>query len=518
MHERTQTGPPLTLVWFKRDLRVTDHEPLFEAAQQGHCICLYIYEPELLHDEITHSPDVDFVNGCLHDLDRSLRERGSYLVTRHGSAVEVLERLHCETNFRRILSHQETGNGMTYRRDRAVSEWAKARCVEWRETRQQGVFRGLKNRDGWAALWERDMRSAKVPAPDVIRSPESIRSSGMITPANLGVESSARSVMQTPGERAAYSTLHSFLHERGETYQKAMSSPELGAKACSRLSPYIAYGAISVRTVYQRYLERIQSVRERQREGVGGLTHWARALSSFNKRLHWNGHFIQRLESDPSIEHTCLVRAFNGLRDDTPNDEHLDAWKCGRTGYPMVDACMRSLNATGWLNFRMRAMVVSFASYHLWLPWQLTGKYLARQFLDYEPGIHYNQLQMQSGVTGINAIRIYSPTKQAIDQDPQGNFIRQWVPELKDVPDRCIAEPHTMDMIEQVQSSFRPGATYPLPIVDHSTAVRAAKDKIFAIRRTPAAKSEAQEVLRRHGSRRKRTKPRRTSGERKSSK
>ncbi len=517
MQNSTPTRQPPTLVWFKRDLRVSDHEPLFEAARQGHCICLYIYEPEILHDEITHTPDVEFVNGCLHDLDSALRERGGYLVTRHGAAVDVLEQLHHETNFRRMLSHQETGNAKTYARDLAVKKWARNRRIEWRETRQQGVFRGLRDRDGWAALWERDMRSTMAPHPAAISCPAGIASEGILSPTALGIEATSRAQMQVPGERAAQAALHSFLFERGKAYQSAMSSPLEGADACSRLSPYIAYGAISVRTVYQRYLQRIASVRERQRQGIGGLNQWARSLSSFNKRLHWNGHFIQRLESDPSIEHNNLVRAFDGLRNETPNQAYFDAWKSGHTGYPMVDACMRFLNATGWLNFRMRAMVVSFASYHLWLPWQLTGKYLARQFLDYEPGIHYNQLQMQSGVTGINAVRIYSPTKQATDQDPEGIFIRRWVPELEDVPNRCIAEPHTIDMIEQAQTSFRPGVTYPLPIVDHNAAVRAAKDKIFAIRRTPAAKSQAQEVLRRHGSRRKRTKPRRRSGERKSS-
>ena len=517
MQSSTPTRQPPILVWFKRDLRLSDHEPLFEAAQRGPCICLYIYEPEVVADNATHAPDVEFINGCLRDLDDSLRQLGGSLITRRGRAVEVLERLQAQTGFRRIFSHQETGNAKTYARDLAVKKWAKTRRIEWRETRQQGVFRGLRDRDGWAALWERDMRSTMAPLPATLDCPAGIESEGILSPTALGMEVNSRTQMQVPGERAAQAALHSFLFERGETYQSAMSSPLEGSDACSRLSPYIAYGAISVRNVYQNYLQRIVSVRELQRQGVGGLNQWARSLSSFNKRLHWNGHFIQRLESDPSIEHHNLVRAFDGLRNETPNEAYLEAWKTGHTGYPMVDACMRFLNATGWLNFRMRAMVVSFASYHLWLPWQLTGKYLARQFLDYEPGIHYNQLQMQSGVTGINAVRIYSPTKQVTDQDPEGVFIRRWVPELEDVPNRCIAEPHTMDMIEQAQTSFRIGSSYPLPVVDHGQAVRAAKDRIYEIRRTPVAKSQAQEVLRRHGSRRKRTKPRRRSGERKSS-
>ena len=502
-------SPPPTVVWFKRDLRVSDHEPLWEAAQRGPVVALYIYEPELLVDECTHSAHYAFINGCLAELDQRLRELGGCLTIRRGEAVEVLESLRAETNFQLLVSHQETGKAVTYARDLRVKRWAQDSGVAWREYRQHGVFRGQTDRDGWSARWERSMRAMPVPPVQRLAPYRPVGSYGVATLETLGLEPLTRTVLQPPGERAAFATLSSFLEQRGETYQKAMSSPELGETACSRLSPYIAYGAISIRTVYQAYLERIETVRALQREGVGGLGSWARALSSFNKRLHWNGHFIQRLESDPSIEHHNLVRSFDVLRDDSPNETLLEAWKTGHTGYPMVDACMRYLNATGWLNFRMRAMVVSFASYHLWLPWQLTGKHLAKQFLDYEPGIHYNQLQMQSGVTGINAVRIYSPTKQALDQDPDGHFIRRWVPELQAVPARCLAEPHTMDMIEQLESSFQVGVTYPLPIVDHRQAVASAKEQIFAVRRTAAAREQAKDVLKRHGSRRKRSTSRR---------
>ena len=168
----------------------------------------------------------------------------------------------------------------------------------------------------------------------------------------------------------------------------------------------------------------------------------------------------------------------------------------------MVDACMRYLRQTGWINFRMRAMLVSFASYHLWLDWRPTSKFLATLFLDYEPGIHYSQFQMQSGTTGINAVRIYSPTKQVFDHDQDGAFIRQWVPELALVPTEYIAEPSTMSFDEQVASGCIIGKDYPEPIVKHRHAVNAAKQKIYEIRRQLDAKIEANAVFQRHGSRR----------------
>jgi deoxyribodipyrimidine photo-lyase len=142
----------------------------------------------------------------------------------------------------------------------------------------------------------------------------------------------------------------------------------------------------------------------------------------------------------------------------------------------MVDACMRQLRATGWLNFRMRAMLVSFAAYHLWLHWREPGLFLARQFLDFEPGIHWSQMQMQSGTTGINTLRIYSPTKQALDHDPHGLYIRQWVPEIGT-------------------------ASYPPPIVDERAAVSAAKDQLYGLRRTHEAHAEAGAIQHKHGSR-----------------
>jgi deoxyribodipyrimidine photo-lyase len=225
-------------------------------------------------------------------------------------------------------------------------------------------------------------------------------------------------------------------------------------------------------------------------------------MVSFNKRLHWNGHFIQRLELQPSIEFQNMARAADGLREDEHSEERLDAWCRGATGYPMVDACMRYLHTHRWINFRMRAMLVSFAAYHLWLDWRRFSHYLARHFIDYEPGIHYSQLQMQSGTTGINAVRIYSPTKQGRDHDPEGQFIRRWLPELVDVPTAFIHEPWTMSLEDQYASGCRIGSAYPRPLVDHKEAVAYAKHRVHSARQGQSARDEAQAVYQRHGSRR----------------
>ena len=490
-----------TLVWFKRDLRVVDHGPLVEAAR-GAALCLYMYEPTIMDAPDYDSSHLVYVNRCLVELARNLEGLGGHLVTRRGDAVDVLDRLHHDMPFERMVSHQETGNYRTYQRDIAVRRWARDKGVQWDEVPQDGVIRGLKTRDGWSRKWDAAMRSDVLSAPASLRCDPSVQSDGILPPSAFG--RSAFDLGETPcGEAAALSTLHSFLHARGERYQSEMSSPLTAEHSCSRMSPHLAYGTISKRMVFQTFERRREEVRAARKAKTGMSSDWPKAMSSFNKRLHWNGHFIQRLELQPELEFTNMSRSMDGLREDDFNEDFFEAWCAGQTGYPMVDACMRYLRVHRWINFRMRAMLTSFASYHLWLDWRRTGTFLARNFLDYEPGIHYSQLQMQSGTTGINSVRIYSPTKQAKDHDPEGLFIRRWVPELSSVPSDLIAEPSKMSAGEQERFGCTIGTHYPPPIVDHTLAVQQAKSRIYGARQKDGARSEAKEVLERHGSRRK---------------
>jgi deoxyribodipyrimidine photo-lyase len=267
------------------------------------------------------------------------------------------------------------------------------------------------------------------------------------------------------------------------------------------LSPYLAYGAISIKRVYQATLAREHELRDARAAGATIDARWLGSLSSYVGRLHWHCHFMQKLEDQPSLEFTNQARAYDGIRENDFDADRFAAWTAGATGYPMIDACMRALHRGGWINFRMRAMLMSFASYHLWLHWRPTAVYLGSQFLDFEPGIHYPQSQMQSGTTGINTLRVYSPAKQAMDQDPTGAFIKRYVPELARVPAQYIAEPHVMPPLVAASLDFRIGVDYPAPIVDHKIAVAAAKERLYSIRRDAAARAEAKGVYVKHGSR-----------------
>jgi deoxyribodipyrimidine photo-lyase len=314
----------------------------------------------------------------------------------------------------------------------------------------------------------------------------------------FGLPRSTKNLVQKGGVREARATLDSFLSARGVDYARSISSPVTAEEGCSRLSVALSYGHLSMREVFHAVEARLRALASDRSEEA---RRWRWSLQSFEARLHWHCHFMQKLEDEPAIEFENFNRAMDGLREDDFDEARFQAWSRGETGYPMVDACMRALLATGWINFRMRAMLVSFASYDLWLHWRRTGLHLARHFLDFEAGIHWSQMQMQSGTTGINTLRIYSPTKQVEDHDPKGGFIRRWIPELAGIPDEYLAEPWTMPPLVQRFSGCVIGRNYPAPIVDHKQAVAEAKRRVSAFRNTQAAREAAAKVLKKHGSR-----------------
>jgi deoxyribodipyrimidine photo-lyase len=495
---------PVQLVWYKRDLRISDHQPLAFAAKAGACLAVYVYEPELIEAEDCDAAHLNFVNQSLSELRQKIRRLGGELILRTGRMPEVLQQLHQQLGIAKIWAHEETFNQTSYQRDRRVRAWAKEQQVPFTELPQYGVVRRLKDRKGWAASWQRRMNEPITLPPERIHLPENSVSiePGQIQITNkFDVRSFERTNVQTGGEANALRGLSSFLNERGVNYRKEMSSPLTGESSCSRLSTYIAYGNISMRMIHQKTNDRVNELKELKKSGKPIEPTWLRSLSSFKSRLSWHCHFMQKMEDEPSIEFRNFNRAYDGLREGEFNEQHFDAWCNGQTGYPMVDACMRALRQTGWINFRMRAMLVSFASYHLWLHWRKPSMFLARLFLDYEPGIHYSQVQMQSGVTGINTIRIYSPIKQLTDQDPEGKFVRRFVPELCDVPDKHLARPHEMTTMEQTLFGCRIGSDYPAPIVDHRTRYKEARDRMHAIKRLPATRAESERVFQKHGSR-----------------
>jgi deoxyribodipyrimidine photo-lyase len=491
------------LVWFKKDLRVFDHKPLSLAAASGEVLCLYVIEPEVIFAEDFDPSHQLFINQCLLDLHKNLTTIGGALLVMRGDLPAVFADLKSKITFEKIWCHEETGNDITYKRDLRVQAWCKANGVVYEEIPQTGVIRRLRNRDGWSKKWFERMGEDLTPTPPRIYAPalpvaSDLQPGEIPSLARIGLPPSTRPGAQIGGEALAQAELQSFLYARGKNYRFEMSSPVTGEKSCSRISPYLTFGAISLRTVYQASVERRKHLLAEP-----GANSWQKSLASFEERLIWHCHFMQKLEDEPEIEFHNMARVYDGLREGEFRQDYFQAWCEGMTGYPMIDACMRALKETGWVNFRMRAMLVSFASFDLWLHWRPTALFLARLFLDYEPGIHYSQFQMQAGTTGINSIRVYSPIKQGLDQDPHGDFIRRYVPELRNVPIEYLHQPELMPPLFQQFHGCIIGQDYPAPIVDHAQASKIAKDKIFALRKTVEANLAADKVFQKHGSRKK---------------
>ena len=482
------------VVWFKRDLRVRDHAPLVEAAKRGPVLPLYIVEPGLWALNDSAPQHWAHIRVSLEELRRSTGALGAPLVVRSGEAVDVLTQLHHELGgFESLWAHEETGNAWTYTRDRALIAWARTNRVAFNEVPRDLIVRRLASRDDWGTIAKARLARPLLAAPERVVNATG-RDGLPVTPgplpelANLGLSTIHPPIVG--GEREARRTLDSFLGGRCAGYERKLSSPVSAWDGCSRLSAHLTFGTISLREVMAR-----------TRRSISESPANRFSLRAFEERLHWRSHFVQKLEDEPSLEYASYVRPFDAIRLDPATSalgaERFGAWTEGRTGYPMVDACMRSLNETGWINFRMRAMLVSFASYDLWLDWRASATHLARAFIDYEPGIHYPQVQMQSGTTGINTIRIYEPVKQGLDHDPTGDFVRRWVPELGSLDGAAVHQPWLGS-----DSLFGAPSTYPARIVDHAEAVATAWKTIDRLKGQARKNGTAAQVLERHGSRR----------------
>ena len=482
------------VVWFKRDLRLHDHAALHHAAQQGPVLCLYVIEPSVWAQPDAAAQHYHFLLESLRALHAELRPLGGRLYPVVGEVTEVLAGLHALAPFNALYSHEETGNGTTYQRDLAVGHWCRDQGLPWHEHVQFGVVRRLKSRKVWQKNWDAHISTPCLPVPALQCLPLPWREPPLPSAQALHMNADDPPQRQRGGRALGLEVLHDFLGDRSRHYRGGISSPLSAPTACSRLSPYLALGCLSLREVAQAtYAQYTALPAEAGRQKQG--------LNAFKSRLYWHCHFIQKLESEPDLEFHNLHRGYDGLREGDWNDAHFQALIAGRTGWPLVDACVAMLRETGWINFRMRAMLVSVAAYPLWLHWRPVGLWLARQFLDYEPGIHWSQMQMQSGTTGINTTRVYNPIKQAHDQDPQGHFVRRWLPAMRRVPQAWLFEPWRMPPDVQAHCGLTVGVDIPSPLVDLETATRAAKTRLHVLRAQPEVRAAKAAIVEKHGSR-----------------
>jgi len=476
----------INIVWLKRDLRTQDHLPLHLAEQSNlPYLIIFIFEPLMIDYDDTSLRHLQFQYHSILQMNKKLVSVNKVVKVLQTDIITALVSIQSQFIIKTIFSFQESGIKLTYDRDLFVRKFCNLNHIVWNESPRDGIIRGLKNRIGWDKQWFITMQSPII--VNRFKNQDDLKFTNLY-PLHDSLQTSLATFpksFQPAGEENAFNYLTSFINERSAYYNKHISKPSESRKSCGRISPFLSWGNISVKQAYQLLTNAsYNSINKR-------------SFTSILSRLKWRCHFIQKFEVDYTYENKCINAGYE-LLEHMSNEEYISAWKEARTGFPLVDACMKCLQETGWINFRMRAMLVSFFCHHLYQDWRAATHFLAKLFLDYEPGIHFTQFQMQAGTTGINTLRIYNPIKQSLDHDPDGSFIKKWLPILQPLPKELIHEPFKMSLMEQSMYGVFIGKNYPCPIVDLNFTGQRARKNIWGHRTNNLVRQESKRILGTH--------------------
>ena len=477
----------INIVWFKRDLRLQDNEAIHNAlALNKRILFLYVFENTLINDPHYDERHWNFIRQSLEDLNKQLKDYKTRVLCIRTDVINAFNQLLDTYKINTVFSHQETGLLITYNRDKDFARYCRNNSIKWVENSNNAVLRGLLNREDWFEKWEVYMQNTQY--KNELKTQQTLSTEEVsILEKYFQVEklqTPKNNILQKGGTTMAWRYADTFFEKRHEKYMNNISKPTLARESCSRLSPYIAWGNISIRQIYQEAIKHKTATNKKH-------------LGAFISRLRWQAHFIQKFEMEHTMENASINKGYQKLKKSI-SSEYQKAWETGKTGFPLIDACMRCLKETGYLNFRMRAMIVSFFTHILWQPWQASSQHLSRLFLDFEPGIHFSQLQMSAGETGINLLRIYNPIKNSLSHDEDGTFIKKWVPELAHLPISFIHEPYLMTALDQQFNNFKLGEAYPNPIIEIKYARKKASEILWNMKKDARVQEENYRILKKH--------------------
>ncbi len=417
------------IMWHRRDLRTIDNLALSEAQKDGTVFPVFVVDPYFFEQYPVCSSRKVFLIQSLQDLAEQYKKLGSRLILRIGNSIDVLSKMSIELNAQ-VYFNQDTNSIYGIERDKIAIEKG------WRSFQNDAIQRNGRSND-WSLLTKKFFESE-------------IHAVNKLTPHNYYVNDAEskkietlfnsikhdKDTLENGGSNFAKLQLDTFI-SKIKNYPKVISSPLLAEEGgTSRLSTHLSFGTISVREIYQK----INKLQLKQKH-------------FFISRLFWNQHFTQKLANNPEIVEKSANPIFEKYYDVLYQyDETIfESWKNGTTGYLLIDASMRALKKTGFLNFRMRAMVASFLTYILKQPWKIGADYMFSQLIDADVAINYSQWQMQSGMVGVHPNRIYNPTKQILEHDQNCEFIKKYIPEVSDIDKSILSQDPEEDTLMPIQ-------------------------------------------------------------------
>ncbi len=464
MPPTTPTAPP-TLVWFRRDLRDYDHRALSAAlACGGPVYCIFVFDTDIL-DALPSRTDrrVAFIHGCVVELDAALRTRGGGLIVRHGRAVSLIPALARELEVTAVYANRDYEPAAKIR-DNEVAAALTASGIAFHTFKDQCLFERnevLTQAGGhftvftpYKNAWLKRLTSHDwLPATTLegrLCVPKN--ETGLPTLSDIGFDTGNLAELGIHAGMAGARTRWQDFQVRMDRYHRLRDYP--AARGVSYLSVDLRFGTLSLR-------ELVAFAATTPGEGA----------KAWLNELIWRDFYFMVLDTHPQVVTQCFKVAFDALRwDDWP--EGLHAWQQGRTGYPLVDAAMRQLLHSGWMHNRLRMVTASFLCKDLGIDWRLGEAWFAAQLNDFDLAANNGGWQWAAS-TGCDAqpwFRIFNPVTQSEKFDPEGRFIRRYVPELAKVPDKFIHAPWKMSAAQQTDCGVWIGRDYPAPIVDHTRA------------------------------------------------